>query len=356
MRHGRRRRRARFQLPDDATTVPRGAASPSRRQAARALTSSPTRAQRLATARPSPQVLEACVDRRAVGAGPSPDGSPVALPPSDSEPDATPPSSDCLDRSRAGARRVHAPGPARRTRRRRQRPPRPATSPSSGATCSTASTAPARSRRSATPASTADPRTRFGADRGRPLRSPAMTRVFSGIKPTGPVQLGNLLGALRRWVVDQDDADTIFCVVDLHALTVPQDPAELRAPHPRAGPAAARRRHRPRALHAVRAEPRARAHRAVLDPRVHRRLRRAAAHDPVQGQERRRRLRLGRAVHLPGADGGRHPPLRHRRGAGRATTSASTSSWPATSPSASTTATATPSSCPRPPSRPPVPG
>ena len=56
-----------------------------------------------------------------------------------------------------------------------------------------------------------------------------MTRVFSGIKPTGPVQLGNLLGALRHWVADQDDAETIFCVVDLHALTVPQDPAELRS-------------------------------------------------------------------------------------------------------------------------------
>lgn len=56
-----------------------------------------------------------------------------------------------------------------------------------------------------------------------------MTRVFSGIKPTGPVQLGNLLGALRHWVADQDEADTIFCVVDLHALTVPQDPAELRS-------------------------------------------------------------------------------------------------------------------------------
>ncbi len=55
-----------------------------------------------------------------------------------------------------------------------------------------------------------------------------MTRVFSGIKPTGPVQLGNLLGALRHWVADQDDADTIFCVVDLHALTVPQEPSELR--------------------------------------------------------------------------------------------------------------------------------
>ncbi len=56
-----------------------------------------------------------------------------------------------------------------------------------------------------------------------------MTRVFSGIKPTGPVQLGNLLGALRHWVADQDEADTIFCVVDLHALTVQQDPTELRS-------------------------------------------------------------------------------------------------------------------------------
>ncbi len=54
-----------------------------------------------------------------------------------------------------------------------------------------------------------------------------MTRVFSGIQPTGPVQLGNLLGALRRWVAEQDDADSLFCVVDLHALTIPQDPVEL---------------------------------------------------------------------------------------------------------------------------------
>lgn len=55
-----------------------------------------------------------------------------------------------------------------------------------------------------------------------------MTRVFSGIKPTGPVQLGNLLGALRSWVADQHRADTVFCIVDLHAITVPQDPVALR--------------------------------------------------------------------------------------------------------------------------------
>ena len=55
-----------------------------------------------------------------------------------------------------------------------------------------------------------------------------MTRVFSGIKPTGNVHLGNLLGALVHWVDDQHEADSLYCVVDLHALTVPQDPAELR--------------------------------------------------------------------------------------------------------------------------------
>jgi tryptophanyl-tRNA synthetase len=58
---------------------------------------------------------------------------------------------------------------------------------------------------------------------------PLMARVFSGIKPTGNVHLGNLLGALVHWVDDQHRADSLYCVVDLHALTVPQDPAELRA-------------------------------------------------------------------------------------------------------------------------------
>jgi tryptophanyl-tRNA synthetase len=55
-----------------------------------------------------------------------------------------------------------------------------------------------------------------------------MTRVFSGIKPTGNVHLGNVLGALLRWTEDQHRAESLYCVVDLHALTVPQDPADLR--------------------------------------------------------------------------------------------------------------------------------
>ena len=55
-----------------------------------------------------------------------------------------------------------------------------------------------------------------------------MTRVLSGIKPTGQVTLGNYLGALAGWVDDQHHHDSFYCVVDLHALTVPHDPAELR--------------------------------------------------------------------------------------------------------------------------------
>jgi tryptophanyl-tRNA synthetase len=55
-----------------------------------------------------------------------------------------------------------------------------------------------------------------------------MNRIFSGVQPTGNLHLGNYLGAIRNWVDLQDDYDCIFCIVDLHAITVPQDPAELR--------------------------------------------------------------------------------------------------------------------------------
>lgn len=56
-----------------------------------------------------------------------------------------------------------------------------------------------------------------------------MKRIFSGIKPTGHLTLGNYLGAVRRWVeVDQHQADALFSVVDLHALTVDHDPARVR--------------------------------------------------------------------------------------------------------------------------------
>jgi tryptophanyl-tRNA synthetase len=52
--------------------------------------------------------------------------------------------------------------------------------------------------------------------------------VFSGIQPTGAIHIGNYFGAIKHWVSGQDDARNIFCLVDMHALTVPQDPAALR--------------------------------------------------------------------------------------------------------------------------------
>lgn len=56
-----------------------------------------------------------------------------------------------------------------------------------------------------------------------------MKKVFSGIQPSGVIHLGNYLGAIKQWVKLQDEVDqAVFCVVDLHAITVPQDPAELK--------------------------------------------------------------------------------------------------------------------------------
>jgi tryptophanyl-tRNA synthetase len=54
-----------------------------------------------------------------------------------------------------------------------------------------------------------------------------MNRIFSGIQPTGNLHLGNYLGAIRNWVRLQSEFECIFCVVDLHAITVWQDPYEL---------------------------------------------------------------------------------------------------------------------------------
>jgi tryptophanyl-tRNA synthetase len=54
-----------------------------------------------------------------------------------------------------------------------------------------------------------------------------MQRIFSGIQPTGIPHLGNYLGALRNWVALQANHDCLYCVVDLHAITQPQDPKQL---------------------------------------------------------------------------------------------------------------------------------
>jgi tryptophanyl-tRNA synthetase len=56
-----------------------------------------------------------------------------------------------------------------------------------------------------------------------------MKRIFSGAQPTGNVHLGNYLGALRNWVVLQHEYESFFCIVNLHAITLPQDPKVLAA-------------------------------------------------------------------------------------------------------------------------------
>lgn len=53
-------------------------------------------------------------------------------------------------------------------------------------------------------------------------------RLFSGIQPSGELHLGNYLGAIKNWIHLQNNHDAFFCVVDLHAITVPQDPMQLR--------------------------------------------------------------------------------------------------------------------------------
>ncbi len=54
-------------------------------------------------------------------------------------------------------------------------------------------------------------------------------RVFSGVQPSGNLHIGNYLGALKNWVKIQNDYESIFCIVDMHAITVHQDPEQLRS-------------------------------------------------------------------------------------------------------------------------------
>jgi tryptophanyl-tRNA synthetase len=56
-----------------------------------------------------------------------------------------------------------------------------------------------------------------------------MARIFSGIQPSGELHIGNYLGAVKNWVALQGTMESIFCIVDLHAITVPYEPAMLRA-------------------------------------------------------------------------------------------------------------------------------
>ena len=131
-----------------------------------------------------------------------------------------------------------------------------------------------------------------------------------------PRQLPRRGAALGRRAQEPSAApdQTLYCVVDLHAMTLPYDAGELRRGHPRARRCCSS----PpgldpeRCILFVQSHVHA-AHRAHLDPQLRRHLRRAAAHDPVQGEVGGPGVGERRPVRLPGADGRRHPRLRHRR-------------------------------------------
>ena len=142
-----------------------------------------------------------------------------------------------------------------------------------------------------------------------------MTRVLSGIQPTGEIHLGNYLGALRHWVDDQHTCDAFYCVVDLHALTVPQDPGDRRA---------SRRSSWRRCCSPSASTPTSCTLFVQSHVPEHTELSWLMECTASVGELQRMtqfkeksakqaRLRLGRPAHLPGAAGRRHPPLRHRR-------------------------------------------
>src|SRR5688572_5946932 len=56
-----------------------------------------------------------------------------------------------------------------------------------------------------------------------------MSRIFSGIQPSGELHVGNYLGAVRNWVALQHQYESFFCIVDYHAITVAYEPSDLRA-------------------------------------------------------------------------------------------------------------------------------
>ena len=109
----------------------------------------------------------------------------------------------------------------------------------------------------------AAPETVSACGRAGSMATCLLPRVLSGIQPTADsFHLGNYLGALRQWVALQDDHDAFYCVVDLHAITVEQDPAALRRRTRVSAAQLLALGRRPGAQHAVRAEPRARARRS----------------------------------------------------------------------------------------------
>ena len=144
-----------------------------------------------------------------------------------------------------------------------------------------------------------------------------MDRSLSLITPTGHLTLGNLLGALRGMVAGAGDRRLLLRRQRPARDDDPARPRRAAGGDRRGVDPPPRGRPRPGAGDAVPAEPGARAPRAGLPARVHGVHRRAEPDDPVQGEGPRRRVDPGLALHLSGADGGRHPALPAVVGAGR---------------------------------------
>ena len=111
--------------------------------------------------------------------------------------------------------------------------------------------------------------------------------VFSGAQPSGELTIGNYMGALRQWVSMQDDYHCIYCIVDLHAITVRQDPREAAQSHAGHPGAVSGLRHRPREEHYLRAVSRAGARAAGLGAELLHLFRRTEPHDPVKDKSAR---------------------------------------------------------------------
>ena len=139
-------------------------------------------------------------------------------------------------------------------------------------------------------------------------------RIFSGIQPTGDKHLGNLIGGFRQYAAHAGARRELLLhrrpALDHRRLR----PGRLPRADARPRRDALRDRPRPRALDRLRPEPRARARRGGVAARLGHELRPARPDDAVQGQGRPAGVRLVGALHLPGADGRRHPALpdRHR--------------------------------------------
>ncbi len=122
-------------------------------------------------------------------------------------------------------------------------------------------------------------------------------RVFSGVQPTGNLHLGNYLGAITKFVALQKTHQCLYCVVDLHAITLPQDPAELKVSIRKVTAAYLAAGIDAKQQIVFKPEPGFCPCGARLDFELRRAARLAQSHDPVQGEGRQgSRERLSRAL------------------------------------------------------------